>query len=656
MQTITLELLRHGPSHNQLLSPLTSYLALCGNHAGVTIQIPFEHNQFLHRLRALGQEIAPEAAIFQLRDTAQVLGNILALVPGLTADISQSGTRDDPLHLRLIISASELALLPFELALSPAGYPSAGQTLLLQSRVPICLTRETHRVPDQSTPWPKKPRVLFAFAAPNGSQVPVEAHLLALRRAIDPWVRQLHPEGADGVQSNSLHTGQQAGVDEYLTVLPFASVNAIQEACASRCYTHVHILAHGVPFPDGYDTRFGLLLHGDRSTDPADVVSGERLATSLRAAQAPPATGLARPPIVSLTACNGGNVGTVAGAGASIAHALNSGGIPFVVTGQFPLSFEASVRMVEVLYEGLLWGVDPRIVLDSLRRRLFTDFPSTHDWASLTAYASFPIDLDEQLRDVQIERASAAINIALDLADAVTRDLPGENIDYRLLEAARRRIKRATDRLRGLLNSGNFDRRCSHICGLLASTSKREAEILFAGSGSQQDQRSAVVAALRHARDHYWQSFDQDRAQSWAIVQYLSLDLLLTMTAGGNTGAKSTVSPTELWHLAMILSQADLKGTDRERQLWALGNLIELALLAELLLRGQATGPTAGSREAQEWSKELVRLAGSDDFAVYSTRRQIQRYLGWYSRLAPAFVTSSMRELAQVVVGTLSPV
>ncbi|MCK7492769.1 MAG: hypothetical protein MZW92_15480 [Comamonadaceae bacterium] len=48
MRTTTLELLRHGPSHNQLLSPLTQYLALCENHAAVTVHLPFEHNQFLH--------------------------------------------------------------------------------------------------------------------------------------------------------------------------------------------------------------------------------------------------------------------------------------------------------------------------------------------------------------------------------------------------------------------------------------------------------------------------------------------------------------------------------------------------------------------------------------------------------------------------------
>src|SRR5215208_1217024 len=60
MRTITLELLRHGPAHNQLLSPLTPYLALCENHGAVTLNVPFEHNQFLHRLDALGYALGPE--------------------------------------------------------------------------------------------------------------------------------------------------------------------------------------------------------------------------------------------------------------------------------------------------------------------------------------------------------------------------------------------------------------------------------------------------------------------------------------------------------------------------------------------------------------------------------------------------------------------
>ena len=169
MRTITLELLRHGPSHNQLLSPLTPYIALCENHGAVTVHVPFGHNQFLHRLEALGYGPDDGSRIFELKDTASILGEILALVPGLTAEANKRDSGDDPLtHLRLIISASELALLPFELALAPAGIPGAGQHLLLQSQMPVCLTREVRRAPDDDLDWSnRKPRVLFIAAAPR---------------------------------------------------------------------------------------------------------------------------------------------------------------------------------------------------------------------------------------------------------------------------------------------------------------------------------------------------------------------------------------------------------------------------------------------------------------------------------------------------------
>jgi hypothetical protein len=47
IRNVKIELLRAGPAHNQLLSPLTPYLALCGADGPVTVHIPFEHEQLL---------------------------------------------------------------------------------------------------------------------------------------------------------------------------------------------------------------------------------------------------------------------------------------------------------------------------------------------------------------------------------------------------------------------------------------------------------------------------------------------------------------------------------------------------------------------------------------------------------------------------------
>ena len=76
-----LELLRTGPPHNQLLSPLTPYLALCGSAGLVTIQMPFEHRHLLAQLNLLrygsgGTSISAsqrEAGMRDMRDCMDML-------------------------------------------------------------------------------------------------------------------------------------------------------------------------------------------------------------------------------------------------------------------------------------------------------------------------------------------------------------------------------------------------------------------------------------------------------------------------------------------------------------------------------------------------------------------------------------------------------
>src|SRR5262249_10460227 len=43
IRTVTVELLRAGPRHNQLVSPLTQYLGVCGNAAAGRVSLPYEH-------------------------------------------------------------------------------------------------------------------------------------------------------------------------------------------------------------------------------------------------------------------------------------------------------------------------------------------------------------------------------------------------------------------------------------------------------------------------------------------------------------------------------------------------------------------------------------------------------------------------------------
>lgn len=681
MRTITLELLRHGPANNQLLSPLTPYLALCENHAAVTLHVPFEHNQFLYRLRSLTYKLKEESRTFELQDTARIIGEILAEIPGLTAESNKKDKESGHLtHLRLILSASELALLPFELALSPNGLPGAGQHLLLQPQTPICLTREVRRVRGERVEWPRKPKILFVAAAPpEVGSIPLDAHLLVLRRVIAPWVYYYDPSNPE----------QQRGrIKEHLDVLPSASIKAIEDACASGGYTHIHILAHGVEEKGEYDRRFALALHDDRDPQQMEKVSGARLATALRASTRRDADGLSMPAVVTLASCDSAGVGSVAGAGASIAHALHEAGIPMVVAGQFPLSFEGSVRLAECLYEGLLWGKDPRPLLYDLRRRLSSQFQRNHDWASLTAYVSLPPDIDHQLPGVQIEQVKHSINAAMNHADEATKRLydswktgtaEQENTDAlkTLIEKSRHKIEEANDRLEELLK--RIPTKGALVNGLLGSTAKRYAEMLYTASSNplldeDRDTRNDFMgehdALLLKARDYYWDSFQLQRSESWAVVQYLALTVLMqrsdrfknnaslpreeeTGRRPGRDEREEKQNPSALWTLAHLLALYELNSKDTSQRVWAHGSLIELNLLALIMEPG---GERPEQREAEEralrYAGALVEIAGRDSFDVYSMWRQIHRYLNWFQFITRDFPPPAL-ELAGKVFDRL---
>ncbi len=249
----------------------------------------------------------------------------------------------------MILSASELALLPFELATAPNGFPGSGQALLLQSQLPLCITREVRRVNNEKLPWlGKQPRILFAAASPPGvGAIPLESHLLALRKVIDPWLSYYDESDPEALRK---------ALDPHLVVCPQATVDQIQKACAGGDITHVHILAHGMAFSDAGDERFGLALHDARNPAGIPSVDGVRLAALLRTPDRQ--GGISGPSVVTIASCESANQGAVLGAGASVAHAVHEAGVPLVVGSQFPLSFAASVLMVECLYE-LLWGKDP---------------------------------------------------------------------------------------------------------------------------------------------------------------------------------------------------------------------------------------------------------------------------------------------------------
>ncbi len=602
-------------------------MALCGSHEPADVSVPFDHSELLTRLRALLYKDSDQSRELQLAETARAMSSVLGAVPGLVAELADPGGADDsgPTHLRIIFNANELALLPFELANAANAFPGAGQPLALQPQVPICITREVRRPAGGPVEWPRTPRVLFA-ASSAGGDIPFTAQRLKLEAAIEPWL--FHYQDGDD-------TDKQKRVSEHLTILENVTVQGLLDECASGSYTHVHLLAHGVPVSTESGRRYGIALHSEVNGQP-DIVDGARLATLLRPSRKGKIENLVRPTVVTLAVCNSGgtagdgmNAGQAIGVGASIAHALHECGIPLVVASQFPLSFEGANTMVDVLYSGLLSGADPRLLLIDLRRQLRVRVHQNHDWASVVAYAAFPSNLDRQLAEVRVKRASRSIEAALNHADRATlamsallskgksethSDLGGPPRDRQpMIDGVRRKLRQATDRMQSVLDSPFASK--SLVFGLLASAHKRKAEMFWRAATEPADKDESLTA-LGQSRWYYRKAFDADRAETWATIQ----EQVLAAALDGSCCLKSD----EL-NLARLLSIADSRAEDKARRAWAHGNLLELRLLQVLNVD---VGPLPQAWE--ESVDELVRAVGADAGEVHSTRRQLSRWVEFF--------------------------
>lgn len=657
-RNVTLEFLRHGPPHNQLLSPLTRYLALCGNHSSVTVEVPYEHAQFLARQKVLSYEgelqqdrslteraLAKQNRELQLQWAAQEISGMLAQIPPLISELKAADEQDDFTHFEIVLSAQELALLPFELALAPPGCPGDGQTLALQSQSPLCITRRVRRVDNELVKWPDGGRILFVEALPpDDAEVLVPAHMLALRRAIDPWV------GADSTEVKGPAEQKRRG-DNILTVLRNASVEDISSKLRDGDYTHLHILAHGVECIEGVDKRFALRLRSARNRNEWDDVSSSRLMTIVRSFVKNKSHTLSLPAVVTLASCNGANGGSVIGAGASIAHGLHEAGIPLVIGSQFPLSFAGSVLMVEVLYRGLLWGEDPRVLLNNLRRQLKYRLPDTHDWASLIAYAGLPSNISAQSRNVQYEQALRCIDTAFSYSDEYSGNWNRQQQIMNVAEAERmqtqlavmqKRLSRAETYLRQTIEDlpgvgAAFSiHRKAMVYGRLASMEKRKAEVEFYARWHPDHFDEWIVdkpqweKLLAKSRDYYQQAFTSNRLHSWALVSDIAISIVL-----GDP-------PDELrakWETAQFLSsELDLHAKKQVDRACAISNLIELQLVS-LWFSDEGSPWSRAEMETRyndvrarvlDLCDELTHNVDEKGWEIVSRRRQSTRYIHWF--------------------------
>jgi hypothetical protein len=661
---VRLEIVRPGKQHNQLLSPLTPYMALCGEGSPITFYLDFEHHQLLTRLERLryvtkvGQRFASipprmrEAEVGELGgEIARILKNIETLSTELARAQGDQTSADTIVHLRIVVAGSELSLIPFEMAVAPSAYPGEGLEFCLQASLPIVVTREIRRGRQIPVKWNRSskthPKVLVVYAEPEGMKVPAKEHIRAIRAALDPWIRHIsESERTDNADENARK--RLPFVKNRLRVLPNASIQSIYKLCAEEGFTHVHILAHGDTYEHAGETRFGVALCRDGSSQK-EVVSGKRLAKALQAEGALGA-GRSEPLVVTMATCDSGNQMTVLVPGGSIAHDLHVEGIPWVFASQFPLTVNGSVTMTETLYPRLFRGDDPRQILFELRRQLYHSTQNDHDWASVVAYAALPRDFRSQVGEFCSRQIKEAINVCLAHADAMTITAATDPAKLRRVE-----MKKAISEVEEWLriwrgrqpadNSAEDRLRRAEIIGMHGSTYKRVALLLSKIDGETPE----VKEYYRKALDYYLAATKEAAASGmtyyWSATQYLSLQAICALRAF----APGKPDP-KTYELARRLAYHDVESSESDStRAWAHGTLAELEML------GAYHDPPAHSslkfleehsKNVEEHCRKILELKGPRSFHVGSTLRQFKRYVdAWDHDLWRAIAQRAVRIL-----------
>jgi len=621
IHNVKLEILRSGPSHNQLLSPLTPYLVLCGAAGPVTVHLPFEQRQLLIRLERLryytgGTPVPPSQREAELRDLGEAIGGMFGQVLPFLAELSSARAKEGRfVHLRLSLSAFELALLPFEAAIAPNGFPGSGSPLFLQSKIPITLTREIRRGRPLPVEWNRPPRILFISAAPAGlASVPVKGHLVALRSAIEPWVKIRDTEEE-----------RLEAVKEILTVLPDATLEQIRQASLDTEYSHVHILAHGAPYDRAGDQRYGLALCSGKNPGEADVIDGEALAIALTGNRASAGIARRRPTVLSLATCDSGNVNSVLTPGGSMAHELHGAGIPWVFASQFPLWMRSSSIFTEVLYKRLLMGADPRRVLHELRQRLRTACPETHDWASIVAYATVPWDFEKQVADFRDQQTRQRIEILFARLDDLLAAGKTEDPD-------RKRVSGETDDLSSLIRrelqswreepaAQSCPSELAERLGVSAASEKRIGIVYEQTSGKKAESLEAYEISC-----HFYKKAVKNTASNpWLITQYLSM-LAVAKRLQGGVLSDLVKKYGHWWNIARQITRWQLSTAVGQDRAWAFGTLAELEMLGVVYGGEKYRAKKAGER-IDRYCREMFEICGPQGFPVQSTVRQFDRYV-----------------------------
>ena len=157
MRSLLVELFRFGKEEG-FLRQGDKYLFAAGSRRVCEVEMPLDYRDFSKHMVALRYKADAAARQNALQELGAAVTKLLRV-----EEMTELETGEFPLQLDLVLNAAELASLPFETAIDIKSEQ-------LVARGPIVLTR---RVRNDSTTvpvrWPGQPRILFAWARPEGS-------------------------------------------------------------------------------------------------------------------------------------------------------------------------------------------------------------------------------------------------------------------------------------------------------------------------------------------------------------------------------------------------------------------------------------------------------------------------------------------------------
>ena len=576
---------RFGGERDQVLSPNNQYIRTTGyEEPAQQVQPSLNHERALdliYRLR-YPMGVTPD----KVDEAEAELGSCaVAFLPTVEA----AGERLT--QIDLVANAAELWAFPFEAcyAANPAWLADADSGVVLTRRVRSGLS-------EQELPWPDQPRVLFAHGpkAPDLDQGLIDAHEQALRAAVEP-----------------LRRGKKED-ENLLRVVDVGSLNALASARAEFKPNYVHLLAHGA--------QAQTAAAGERPKP----TWGLRLGYPGEAGQAPEGVAKALAPegglplVVTLAACDSANQTDLTFPNYSIAHELHRLGIAVVLASQFPLTKPGSVVMAAEFYRRLLRGDDVRHALHAARVKLRADPNSGNDWLSLVSYVRLPSDgYAKALAELRLRVELGMLDAQQKRADRLSLT-GGEATEFDDVETQLR--DRIATLIEGRKDLDALSPLIDESEGLLASAYKRLAELLFIRASKLQVQRAEGLAASREAlgksADGYRARYLANMQAHWLGVQMLALE----------AAAHGRFDSPLLWDIVRLA--AEFEGDRNPESFWPFGTLAECFLLAPL-----AGGPRRLDAAAKALNLLRARAKGraEEQFAIESTRRQLNRYVVWWT-------------------------